>query len=152
MSKKLNKKGVTLIELVIVMVIIAIGAVLMAPNIGRWLPNYRLRSATRDITSTLRTAQMKAVSTNMQYQILFTAGTGNDGSYVLRRSTDGINWITDGPSQILPAGITLGVNFIGSTAVFNPNATSSSGSVTVSNTTTQRQIVVNAATGRVRIQ
>jgi Tfp pilus assembly protein FimT len=135
------------------MVIIAIGAVLMAPNIGRWLPNYRLRSATRDITSTLRTAQMKAVSTNMQYQVSFTAGTGDAGIYILRRSTDGINWINDGPSQALPSGITLGnINFGGNNAVFNPNSTSSAGSVTVSNTTTQRQIIVNAATGRVRIQ
>jgi len=47
--KQMNRKGVTLIELIVVMVIIAIGAVLLAPNIGAWLPNYRLRSATRDI-------------------------------------------------------------------------------------------------------
>ena len=62
--RKRNKKGITLIELVVVMIIIAIGAVLLVPNIGGWLPNYRLRSATRDIVSTLRTAQMKAVSSN----------------------------------------------------------------------------------------
>ena len=67
----MNKKGVTLIELVVVFVIIAIGAVLLVPNIGGWLPNYRLRSATRDIVSTLRTAQMKAVSTNTQYRVDF---------------------------------------------------------------------------------
>ena len=64
--KKINQKGITIIELVVVMVIIAIGAVLLVPNIGTWLPNYRLRSATRDVVSTLRTAQMKAVSTNIR--------------------------------------------------------------------------------------
>ena len=64
-GKKRNRKGITLIELIVVMVIIAIGAVLMAPNIGGWLPNIRLRSATRDIASTMRVAQMKAVSNNI---------------------------------------------------------------------------------------
>jgi len=69
--RKRNKKGITLIELVVVMIIIAIGAVLLVPNIGGWLPNYRLRSATRDIVSTLRTAQMKAVSSNLEYRVSF---------------------------------------------------------------------------------
>ena len=68
---KMNKKGVTLIELIVVFVIIAIGAVLMVPNLSPWMANYRLRSATRDITSTLRVAQMKAVSNNLNYQVLF---------------------------------------------------------------------------------
>jgi Tfp pilus assembly protein FimT len=71
MSSRLTHKGITIIELVIVRVIIAIGAVLMVPNIGAWLPNYRLRSATRDNVSTLRTAQMKAVSTRMDYRVSF---------------------------------------------------------------------------------
>ena len=60
-TRKGNKKGITLIELVVVMIIIAIGAVLLVPNIGGWLPNYRLKSATRDIVPTMRNAQMKAV-------------------------------------------------------------------------------------------
>jgi prepilin-type N-terminal cleavage/methylation domain-containing protein len=68
----MNKKGVTLIELIVVMVIIGIGAVLFAPNIGAFLPSYRLRSAARDIVSTMRTAQMKAVSTNLNYRVSFT--------------------------------------------------------------------------------
>ena len=55
-----NQKGVTLLELIIVMVIIAIGATLMAPGISSWMPHYRLRSATRDIVSTMRVAQIKA--------------------------------------------------------------------------------------------
>lgn len=86
MSSRLNDKGITLIELVIVTVIIAIGAVLMVPNIGAWLPNYRLRSATRDIVSALRIAQTKAVSTKMNYQVSFDPGKG---SYILRHNSGG---------------------------------------------------------------
>jgi prepilin-type N-terminal cleavage/methylation domain-containing protein len=66
---KSNKRGVTLLELVVVFAIIAIGSLLAVPNIGPWIANYRLRTATRDITSTLRVAQMRAVSNNVNYQV-----------------------------------------------------------------------------------
>ena len=149
--KPMNKKGVTLIELVVVFVIIAIGAVLLAPNIGAWLPNYRLRSATRDIVSTMRTAQVKAVSNNLRYQVSFTAGTGDSGSYILQRDSGG--FVDDGPRQTLPKGITMSnITFSGNNAVFNPNSTSSAGSVTLSNAKTQRRIILTAATARVRIE
>jgi prepilin-type N-terminal cleavage/methylation domain-containing protein len=152
LMEQMNRKGVTLIELVVVLVIIAIGAVLLAPNIGAWLPNYRLRSATRDIASTMRTAQMKAVSNNLRYQVSFTEGTGDNGSYILQRDSGG--FVNDGPSQTLPKGITLSnVNFSGgNNAIFNPNSTSSSGSLTLSNAKTQRRIILTAATARVRIE
>lgn len=149
--KQMNRKGVTLIELIVVMVIIAIGAVLLAPNIGAWLPNYRLRSATRDIVSTMRTAQMKAVSNNQRYQVSFTAGTGDSGSYILQRDSGG--FVDDGPRQTLPKGITMSnITFSGNNAVFNPNSTSSAGSVTLSSAKTQRRIILTAATARVRIE
>lgn len=149
--KQMNKKGVTLIELVVVMVIIAIGVTLLAPNIGAWLPNYRLRSATRDIVSTMRTAQMKAVSNNLRYQVSFTEGTGDNGSYVLQRDSGG--FADDSPRQTLPKGITISnITFTGNNAVFNPNSTSSAGSVKLSNAKSQRRIILNAATARVRIE
>jgi Tfp pilus assembly protein FimT len=149
--KQMNHKGITLIELAVVFIIIAIGAVLLVPNIGAWLPNYRLRSATRDIVSTMRTAQMRAIANNMRYQVSFTAGTGDSGSYVLQRDVGG--FIDDGPRQTLPNGITMGnITFSGNNAVFNPNSTSSGGSVTLSNAKTQKRISLTAATGRVRIE
>jgi type IV fimbrial biogenesis protein FimT len=150
--KKMNKKGVTLIELVVVFAIIAIGAVLLAPNIGAWLPNYRLRSATRDIASTMRTAQMKAVSNNTQYRVDFNVGGNN---YVLQYQTTA-GFVNDGATQNLPTGVTfISAIFSGGVpqAVFNTNSTSSSGGVTLKNTKgSQKRITLTAATGRVRIE
>ncbi len=153
--KPMNKRGVTLIELVVVMVIIAIGAVLLVPNIGVWLPNYRLRSATRDIVSTMRTAQMKAVSQNMQYRVSFnpaeTGGLNNNNSYILQHNTGGI-WVDDGVVQALSKGITIASDTVqDSRAVFNSNSTSSSGTITLTNTKSQKRIKLLAATGRIRI-
>jgi len=152
--KQVNRKGVTLIELIVVMVIIAIGAVLLAPNIGAWLPNYRLRSATRDIVSTMRTAQMKAVSNNIQYRVNLDDADIGANSYVLQYNSGG--WINDGQIQRFPTGIWIpegGITFPAKHAEFNPNSTSSTGSVTLQNAKgTQKKITLTAATGRVRIE
>jgi prepilin-type N-terminal cleavage/methylation domain-containing protein len=150
--EQMNKKGVTLIELVVVFVVIAIMAGLLLPNIGAWLPNYRLRSATRDIVSTMRTAQMRAVSTNTRYRVDFSPANNN---YVLQYQTTLGAWVNEGTTQNLPIGITfINADFGGaSQAVFNPNSTSSGGSVELQNEKKkiQRSITLTPATGRVRI-
>lgn len=145
----MNRKGVTLIELIVVMVIIAIGAVLMAPGIGAWLPNYRLRSATRDIVSTMRTAQMKAVSTNMEYRVFFDSGVK---TYTLQRNSGG--WQADGAAQALPSGIGFSaINFGGNNAQFNSNSTASGGSIIlINNKGTSKTITLTTSTGRIKIE
>ena len=145
----MNRKGVTLIELIVVMVIIAIGALLMAPNIGAWLPNYRLRTAARDVVSTMRTAQMKAVSVNLEYRVSFDP---NARTYILQRNTGG--WQSEGTAQSLPSGIEMSViTFPGNNAQFNANSTSSSGSVTLRNTRhTEKKITLTSSTGRIKIE
>jgi prepilin-type N-terminal cleavage/methylation domain-containing protein len=148
----MNKRGVTLIELIVVFVIIAIGATLMVPSIGAWLPSYRLRGATRDVVSTLRTAQMKAVSINTTYGVGFGVN-----SCQLYRSSGGL--IVEGGPINLPNGVqfinnnfpvngTLGQHF----AQFNPDFTSSGGNVTLQNTkgATRRITLINA-TGRTNV-
>lgn len=150
--KLTNKKGVTLIELVIVFVIIAIGAALLVPNIGAWLPNYRLRTATRDIASMMRVAQMKAVSNNLQYRVNLNTADVGVNRYILQYNTGGI-WVNEGNMQNLPSGIIISNNGLpGDRAEFNPNSTSSSGSVTLQNPKgNQKTITLTNSTGRVRI-
>jgi prepilin-type N-terminal cleavage/methylation domain-containing protein len=150
---KSNKRGVTLIELLVVFAIIAIGAVLAVPNIGPWVANYRLRTATRDVTSTLRVAQMRAVSNNMEYQVFITGG-----SYTLQRNSMG--WKDEGGTQTLPTGINIinntfqamGTTPAGS-ALFRPNSSSNGGTIVLQNIkNTQRTITVLPSTGRISIQ
>ena len=150
--KKMNKKGITLIELIVVMVIIAIGAALMVPNIGGWLPNYRLRSATRDIASTMRVAQMKAVSNNIQYRVNLDDGVLGAGNYVLQYDSGG--WKNDGAIQTLPSGIIISaITIPAKHAEFNANSTSSTGSLTLQNTKgSQRRITLTSATGSVKVE
>jgi prepilin-type N-terminal cleavage/methylation domain-containing protein len=147
---KMNKRGVTLIEVVIVFAIIAIGAVLMVPNMGAWIPNYRLRSATRDLVSTMRVAQMRAVSNNAEYQVSITGG-----SYTLQRYSSGLaTWVSEGDATTLPTGITIDSNnFLSNNPLFRPNSSSNGGSLVLGNTKgTQRTITVLPSTGRISIQ
>jgi prepilin-type N-terminal cleavage/methylation domain-containing protein len=149
----MNKKGITLMELIIVVLIIAIGAVLMVPNIAAWLPNYRLRSATRDIVSTMRVAQMKAVSTNLVYRVYF-----NDplNTYILQRQTSAgsVAFNEEVDPQTLPTGVTFSsISFMGNVAVFNPNSTASSGNVVLKNPKeSKKKISLLSTTGRVSVE
>ncbi len=150
----MNQRGFTLIELVVVMVIIAVGTLWLVPNLGAWLPNFRLRSATRDMVSTMRTAQVKAVSCNAPYRVnLDDTEIGVANSYVLQRHSGGV-WVNDGAPQTLPAGITMNTDQLPSGRVmFNPNSTSSAGSVTLKNGKGMlRKITIAPATGRIRIE
>ena len=160
----MNRRGITLMELIIVMAIIALGAVLMVPNIAGWIPNYRLRTATRDVVSTLRVAQMKAVARNVDHRVTFVPGEGS--FFIMRRTTAGVNnWVRITVSDEVAAGqcdakqsLPSGVQFDGSIfngnnfAEFNPNSTASGGNVVLRNSKgTLKTIIVQAATGRIRI-
>jgi Tfp pilus assembly protein FimT len=155
----MNEKGVTLIELVIVFILIGIMAAFLLPSIGTsWLPRYRLRTASRDIVSTMRTAQMRAVSSGLPYQVNFNVGTN---SYVLQYISSGGLTFNAGPVQTLPSGIIVTVAELpNNTAVFNSNSTCPNGGtdvVTLSYkkngvTWEQKAISLNAATGRITIQ
>jgi general secretion pathway protein H len=151
---KMNKKGVTMLELCVVLAIIAIAAVLTVPNLGGWLISYRLRTAARDVTSTLRVAQMRAVSNNMEYQV-FIAG----GSYILQRNSGG--WISEGDTKSLPTGITFTGNSFpavettpAGSALFRPNSSSNGGTIILQNIKkkTKRTITVLPLTGRITVQ
>jgi type II secretion system protein H len=146
---KMNKRGVTLIELVVVIAIIAIGAVLVVPGIGPWIANYRLRTATRDITSTLRVAQMRAVSNNTNYQVSFNTGAG---TYILQRNSGG--WVDEGAAQTLPTGIRINDPAPTNNPItFSPNSSSNGGTITLKNIKdSERRITVLPSTGRISIQ
>jgi prepilin-type N-terminal cleavage/methylation domain-containing protein len=61
-NKRNHNHGVTLIELVVVMAIIALMAVFMTPSIGEWVQNYRIKQAARDMASDFQSAKLKAIS------------------------------------------------------------------------------------------
>ena len=153
----MNRRGVTLIELVTVMVIIGILAALSIPGFGTWMAHYRLRTAARDVVNAMRTAQMRAVSFNMRYGVAFDSA---NKQFQLYRDSGGLQ--VEGALNALPKGVTYnaitglptdgpgGLPFIS----FFPNSTASAGgSITLRNSKGKDTTVqISAASGRVTIQ
>lgn len=65
------------------MAIVAIMAVFMAPAIGEWLDNYRIRQAAREISSDLQLTKMKAISTGVRCTVIFNQDVEGTISYVI---------------------------------------------------------------------
>jgi len=71
-----QKKGFTLVELMVVIAIIGIIGAISSLNLVTGLPKYRLKRASRDITSHLRKARSTAIKTSSTIIIQFA--TDND--------------------------------------------------------------------------
>ena len=70
-SSRKTESGVTLIEIFVVLVILAVLAAAAIPAFSVWLPNYRLKTAARDLYSNLQLAKMGAVNKNRDWAVIF---------------------------------------------------------------------------------
>ena len=149
---KRGEGGITLIELVVVMAIVAIMGVYLAPAIGEWLDNFRIRQAARDIASNLQFAKMRAISRRLEYRVNFDVANNqyrlwvNDGGWV--PDPEGVVLCTPRGVDITSAGFSGGV----SRAEFNPDGTASNGTITIDNQQGKTYKVVVYRTGRIKIQ
>ena len=71
MPRQQHNDGFTLIEMMIVIAIIAISASMAVPNLILWFDNLSVKSAARDLYSTMQEARMIAVKQNAGTAIVF---------------------------------------------------------------------------------
>lgn len=160
-GKKLNKKGITLIELLTVVVLIGIIVALAVPNFDKAITKIRHKSTSRDMLRQMRLARSYAISKAGRYGVY---ANGTDGYYILFRnmaddnSYDRLAAFPNIPDSMmdstdLKANISFGsCGFINCTAVFRGNGSAlESGYVDVvnDNSSDTTRVNVTAAVGRV---
>ncbi len=82
---KVADRGFSLMELMVVLGVITIMSAIALPRVVEWRENARLKSAARDLYSSLQKARLLAVKTNREYAIEFDT---NLNSYTLVNSGD----------------------------------------------------------------
>ena len=108
--KRMNRRGTTLGELLIVIAIIGVAATLTIPSIGRQIAKYRLKTAAREISNFLQEARTEAIKNAdidnpVSFRVVFDSTLG---TFKRQKYQPGADWVDDGPSRTLPATVTIG--------------------------------------------
>lgn len=135
-GKMRRTDGLTIIELVVVMCILAVMVLISIPNIGRWLPRYRLRGAIRDVATSMQLARLGAIKENKKWVIQFDANaqtytisndTGTLSTKSLASYGSGVSFGDNGYGSWLGMPLTGdlsdGVTFTGNRVEFKPDGT-----------------------------
>lgn len=100
-NRVMLNEGFTLLEVLIVIAIFAIGSAVAAPMMNDFAARYRLRGAARDITSTLQLMRMEAVKRKVNCVMTFSQPINGDTyDYVAFVDSDE-DWVYDSGEAVL---------------------------------------------------
>jgi len=151
-------RGLSLLELLVVLVIIGIAGAIAAPNYSRLIERYNLRKASRQLVTDLQCAKMRAVSEGISHRVGFRSGSAPQ--YVIERKSDGA-WtmvdiernLADKDNPYCAGGISMSTSANPLRVVFSPlGSASPAASVTFRTKSDQTKTVYVILTGRIRIE
>ena len=119
-----DRRGFTLVEIMIVMAIVAIGLVISMSNLQIWVYKYNFLGFQREVLSSLKQARTLSASSQFQHRTRFDL---DNGTVTLERGNAGGNsnlWTSVPGSVRAPVGAQIGsVTPTGTFAlIFNPSS------------------------------
>jgi len=156
----LNNSGISMLEMMIVVVIIGLLAAISLPNFGGAIKKMKFDNEGRNLVSALRYARSAAITLQQPIGVYFDI-TGKKTQTFLDRVSVGSNTFEAGDSLLrsdsLEASVSyFGATFSGQTVVFQPDGTASAGGYVVAHASPEAgprsfTIGVTAGSGRVRL-
>jgi prepilin-type N-terminal cleavage/methylation domain-containing protein len=163
-----KNKGLTLIEILVVIGIMGIMMAIATPPFLQWRSNLVYRQTAREMTLLLREARNRAISRNLQYMVVFQP---NNSLYRMdignRANNSSVYTPIAGQTTTTPPNVIIRSGPLGTTMTdvfvqFNPNGTAilrdpavaglaNDGNISVNDrdTAAQRYLVTVMATGRI---
>ena len=131
--------GLSLIELIVTLTVMAIVAAIALPGWYRTLPGFHLESSARQVQSELHGIRMRAAAENLTIQLVYADGAAD---YTIQKQ--GKDWVT----KPLPEGISISK---GGSISFSPRGTARANRIRLQSRDGSCEQVVVSATGRTRI-
>lgn len=91
MLSRPHQRGVTFIEVMVVLVIMGVLMAVAAPSFGPWITGTRIRSTAESVLAGIQYAKSEATTRNTQVRFQLTSNLGN----TCQRSTNRGNWVVD---------------------------------------------------------
>jgi type IV fimbrial biogenesis protein FimT len=158
--KLLDNSGVSMLEMMIVVVVIGLLAAISLPNFGGAIKKMKFDNEGRSIVSALRYARSAAITLQQPIGVYFDID-GKKTQTFLDRVNVGSNIFESGDSLLRSDSLEcslsyFGATFSGQTVVFQPDGTASAGGIITANASTDAgprsfTIGVTAGSGRVRL-
>jgi type IV fimbrial biogenesis protein FimT len=152
------KAGFTLLELMVTVAIISITATIAIPNLADMLKEYKLRSAARDVVSTLESMKLRAVKEKIDTKIIIDPVQDTYEAFVDSIDDDAPEW--DGSEtfhtkNLSTDSLDISSTFASPANVFGFNSrglpATGVGTITITKDATRsKQIIVNMA-GNIRV-
>ena len=131
MKMRHNNRGITVLELTIVTVVIGVISAMAIPQFGKVMERLKLKTAGRDVLSSMRLARSAAVSQKDQFGVYFDYteneyilfhDVANPSSFTYDYGSDSVML-----TNTLPKRVNLGYDtFPNSAVIFRPNGSAAS--------------------------
>lgn len=132
MRRPLGIRGLTALEILITLAILAVLTLIATPSLLSAYQRYRLHQAAWQVAGDLRLARQKAVTTQRSYRLTYIVdgAPANPNTYVIER-LEGAVWIQESPQAPGRFGLGTGVALDGASTptgrqlIFDPKGTAS---------------------------